>query len=85
MKKFFSYFCGIVNLNPNKMTNQKLQEAVAKIAEDLPNFHRTAYAIGVSHATVRAYRKKLPKQVTTLNDLLRTVGKELAIVNSTVN
>ncbi len=67
------------------MTNEEFQNAVAKIVEGLPNFHRTAYTIGVSHATVRSYRKRLPKQVTTLNDLLRTVGKELAIVNSTVN
>ena len=67
------------------MTNEQLHKAVAKIVDDLPNFHRTAYTIGVSHATVRAYRKRLPKQVTTLNDLLRTVGKELAIVNQTVS
>ena len=67
------------------MTNEQLQEAVSKIVQDLPNFHRTAYTIGVSHATVRAYRKRLPKQVTTLNDMLRSIGKELAIVNQTVS
>ena len=66
------------------MTNEELHKEVAEIVEALPNFHRTAYTIGVSHATVRALRKRLPKQVTMLNDLLRTRGKELAIVNSEV-
>jgi len=67
------------------MTTEQLQEAVAEIIERLPNLHATAYKINVSHATVRTYRKRLPKQVTILNDLLRTVGKELAIVNQSVN
>lgn len=67
------------------MTNEQLQEAVAEIIEAMPNIHRAAYKIGVSHVTVRTYRRRLPKQVTILNDLLRTVGKELAIVISTVN
>lgn len=67
------------------MTTEQLQEAVAEIIEKMPHIHRTAYKINVSHATVRAYQKKLPKQVTILNDLLRTVGKELAIVNQSVN
>lgn len=67
------------------MTNEQLQEAVAEIIEALPNIHRAAYNVGISHVTVRTYRRRLPKQVTILNDLLREVGKELAIVNQSIN
>lgn len=67
------------------MTNEQLQEAVAEIVQNLPNIHRAAYNIGVSHVTVRTYRRRLPKQVTVLNDLLREVGMELTIVETQAN
>jgi len=67
------------------MTNEQLQEAVAEIIIAMPNYDWAAYEAGVSHVTVRTYLRRLPKQVITLNNLLRTVGKELAIVKTQSN